>query len=104
MTEQEIKEAANAYIQRFLGNGSKIIGRNAFAAGADASRPKWIPTTEQMPPERVPVIVFIPDQGGYIGSAIWEKVEGWYENYENVLIGSEVTHWMPLPSPPNTQL
>lgn len=102
MTHEEIKQAAHNYAEINDWCLSAEVIKSAFIAGAEANVPKWTLCSDKMPAELVAVIVFIPDQD-YVGSAVWEKSEGWYENFEGELIDSEVTHWMPLPSPPNTQ-
>lgn len=66
--------------------------------------PQWIPVAERLPEDPVKkVLVFVPhthgnivDSGRYLGSDGW-VLEGWY------LTQTAVTHWMPLPEPPEVK-
>lgn len=66
--------------------------------------PRWIPVTERLPENPVKkVLVFVPhthgnivDAGRYLGADGW-VLEGWY------LTQNAVTHWMPLPEPPEVE-
>ena len=66
--------------------------------------PRWIPVAERLPEDPVKkVLVFVPhthgnivDSGRYLGSDGW-VLEGWY------LTQTAVTHWMPLPEPPEVK-
>jgi hypothetical protein len=60
---------------------------------------KWIKTTDKMPEQLIPVLVYISDQA-HINTAVWEDGIGWYETYESIIIHGEVSHWMPLPIKP----
>lgn len=65
---------------------------------------RWIPVTERLPENPVKkVLVFVPhthgnivDAGRYLGADGW-VLEGWY------LTQNAVTHWMPLPEPPEVE-
>lgn len=69
-----------------------------------ASVPKWIPVSEQLPPIDEEVLVFaygneirvwvLEKQYPYSADVYWECEEGYWEEV------SVVTHWMPLPEPP----
>lgn len=66
--------------------------------------PRWIPVTERLPTDPVKkVLIFAPhthgnivDVGRYLGADGW-VLEGWY------LTQNAVTHWMPLPEPPEVE-
>ena len=66
-----------------------------------AQVPRWIPVEERLPEDPVQkVLIFVPhthgnivDVGRYLGADGW-VLEGWY------LTQNAVTHWMPLPEPP----
>ena len=61
--------------------------------------PKWIPVTERMPEERVFVLVFTCDK--VVGEAIMENNRRFYwANTDEDAEPLVVTHWMPLPEPP----
>lgn len=65
---------------------------------------RWIPVTEMLPEERVPVLTLGP-QGGvgigmYYGNPLDSKGRTWfYARHGN----SQPTHWMPLPEPPKEE-
>lgn len=69
-----------------------------------AQLPRWIPVTERLPEDPVKkVLVFVPhthgdivDAGRYLGADGW-VLEGWH------LTQNAVTHWMPLPEPPEVE-
>lgn len=95
MTEANIKHLANVFAK-------------GYAAGIEASMPRWIPVTERLPPIGQYALVLV---GG-----VWFKgqlcPEGWtvynVHGYQGGKLIRPVTHWMQektfLPSPPNTQL
>ena len=63
---------------------------------------RWIPVSERLPEEYEPVLVYNPnvDHGKTVMEAT-RSDNGWktefdFEAYEN----NEITHWMPLPEPP----
>lgn len=64
-------------------------------------RPRWIPVTERLPVEAKKVLCFLALSGGpmvetgyYMGDELW-----YYTGIEAPHHGI-VTHWMPLPEPP----
>ena len=60
---------------------------------------RWIPVEERIPrPEENPVLVY--DYSG-VSMAWHTKAMGW--SYKTSLPCVEVTHWMPLPSPPKEE-
>lgn len=69
----------------------------------------WIKVTpETMPPDKGMVLVTVKDVSGqkWVESDIcWNEKEGkwqhWHSDgfWENLLLGDEVTHWMPYPEP-----
>ena len=64
----------------------------------EESNPRWIPVTERLPEEKHAVIVWEPK---YLNPYICFLSEGdWYVfgGYGVKVFG--VTHWMPLPEPP----
>ena len=63
---------------------------------------KWISVQDEMPNINFEVIV--SDKHGCVTTA-WYVKEGdnyWFETYDNELF-EKVTHWMPLPTSPNSQ-
>lgn len=83
-------------------------------APAVEAEPKWIPVTERLPDADGCYIVTACDEGCSCGDGIWydtvvveaEHYKGswlWNENGTEYDIACFVTHWMPLPQPPNEQ-
>lgn len=78
--------------------------RYAEGIAVAQERTRWIPVTERLPEDSMQkVLVFVPhihgdivDGGRYLGADGW-VLEGWY------LTQSAVTHWMPLPEPPEEE-
>lgn len=75
-----------------------------------AAQPKWISVEERLPNELVEVMVYpewneIPVQA-YLKNGVWkgsvETTEMMKDGYVNdrEFIGIKITHWMPLPTPP----
>lgn len=65
-------------------------------APVEVQQMRWIPVEERIPrPEENPVLVY--DYSG-VSMAWHTKAMGW--SYKTGLPCVEVTHWMPLPSPP----
>ena len=70
-------------------------------------KPKWIPVTERLPSIGEEVIVFadrttiriwsLERYYPTIADVFWEREDGYHED------ASEVTHWMPLPEPPESE-
>lgn len=69
----------------------------------------WIKVTpETMPPDKGMVLVTVKDYSGgkWVGAGIrWNKRDGKWERWHsdgfwnNLPLGDEVTHWMPMPEP-----
>ena len=70
-------------------------------AAAEAKIPKWIPVSDSLPKECHAVLICKDgDETGYG----YRLNNDWYE--ENELLAAyniTVTHWMPLPEPPNNE-
>lgn len=73
--------------------------------------PKWIPVTERLPNCNGCYLVWIPHFfGGEIGMpsiCYFDGSNTWHDSYgvdfERILHPDDVTHWMPLPQPPETK-
>lgn len=66
--------------------------------------PRWIPVSERLPEENVSVLVFTKDgkfdrAGMHV--AILDEDGEWYPSHGDGYMFPVVTHWMPLPEPPN---
>lgn len=70
-------------------------------------KPQWIPVTERLPPIGEEVIVFadrttiriwsLERYHPTIADVFWEREDGYHEDTD------VVTHWMPLPQPPESE-
>ena len=73
----------------------------------EAQQPKWISVEERLPERYTPVLGYIKkeDTEAYIAHVVvldggyWAKDTGVY--YDDV--GGFITHWMPLPEPPEEE-
>lgn len=70
---------------------TEVIGEAADAI-EELSKPKWIPVTERLPEERKDVLVAL--RRGEIAVDYYQPNRWGY---------SDVTHWMPLPTPPSAE-
>ena len=68
---------------------------------AVASKPRWIPVTEQLPEEYVNVLCYCSRNKQY-GCGEWSKEDNG-TIYWSGLNGMIPTHWMPLPEPPKEE-
>ena len=92
-SEQRDKEAAAA-IERLSAENAEL---------REAQR--WIPTSERLPISNKPVQVYMPKlymsvQTGFYDRYYGEDDDEWYEHW---VAPSEVTHWKPLPKPPEEE-
>lgn len=84
-----------------IGKLDNRCARYAEEIAVAQERARWVQVDERLPEDPVQkVLIFVPhphgnivDVGRYLGADGW-VLEGWY------LTQSSVTHWMPLPEPP----
>lgn len=57
---------------------------------------QWIKCSEQMPKERVRVLVYA-NQNIFVADFDMGR---WFSNISNSYVLDSITHWMPLPQPP----
>lgn len=58
-----------------------------------ALRPNWIKSSEQLPPENVSVLVFIPEEDNHCTTGMWDVSKKWVLLDEYRVPKSEVTYW-----------
>lgn len=73
------------------------LGWQAWQTAWQAAQPKWIKCSEQMPP--VDTIVVVSFKSLETSPLLWSGNE-WDDEYGMIPIRQDVTHWMPLPKPP----
>ncbi|WP_349977010.1 DUF551 domain-containing protein [Pectobacterium zantedeschiae] len=63
----------------------------------------WIKCSERMP-DICQEVIFFPEcdeaTRGYWDGETWYQDASWCERYEGNSVPEKVTHWMPLPEPP----
>lgn len=80
-------------------------GEEGFAKNADwliangVTVQKWIPVTERLPNLWETVIV-CDTREQYVGACMYYGNDDWLHD-DKLWDTSEITHWMPLPEPPN---
>lgn len=80
-----------------------------------AKIPRWIPVMEKLPEKNIEVLIFAEGKiDGFLGDTAiaiskrydlkiftdYEGVEVWQSPWQYFLTDYEITHWMPLPTPP----
>lgn len=108
MNESEIKQAATAYTDKIFGkaaiNNVRTACEHGFIAGAEANTLNPISVKDRLPLEAGRYLCWVEEINslgisGYWWNCSYGKLHGFTDNLKNM----HVTHWMPLPSPPNTQ-
>lgn len=80
-------------VERFVSNMPTI--------DPEAQPPRWIPVKERMPVEAKKVLCFLALSGGpMVETGYYMGDEGWYYTGIEAPHHGIVTHWMPLPEPP----
>ena len=74
--------------------------KNLIANGVTIQR--WIPVTERLPETFATVLIYT---GSKVHEAFLQKDRKWLAVFGDSLIieSSDVTHWMPLPEPPEEE-
>jgi hypothetical protein len=86
-------------MEDFIAEHDDEIEMMMFAPELVPDEPKWIPCSERLPEKHVEVLAYSP-YWGKIVVAMWGG-EFWLEQWtDDDLEQSEITHWMPLPEPP----
>lgn len=86
-------------MEDFIAEHDDEIEMMIFAPELVPDEPRWIPCSEMLPEKHVEVLAYSP-YWGKIVVAMWGG-EYWLEQWtDDDLEQSEITHWMPLPEPP----
>lgn len=101
----------NNWLERGIDGGPPMFEQESriaraladIEAEALAQVPRWISCEERMPPDGEDALVYAPARG--VDWATFDEDNGgrWLWQYSGYGILSEVTHWMPVPSPPETK-
>lgn len=72
---------------------------------SDARESKWISVEDRLPEENQRVILYIPRvmEGGNVRTGWLEPIKMWFTDGRDRLFYKQVTHWMPMPEPPENQ-
>ena len=83
------------------GEAYRPSARKLKVIDAESLRPKWISVEDRLPEDWCPVLVAMDDVAQpRVGC--YEKIHAmWWRDSGGVPIRRTVTHWMPLPEPPN---
>ena len=99
-SKRELLDAAADLIE-------KLTDRCAEEIAVAQERTRWIPVTERLPEEGVPVLINYIGIDGKVyadGVAVWTDYGCfWWEGslaYCEEEVAVPITHWMPLPEPP----
>lgn len=68
-----------------------------------ALRPNWIKASEQLPPENVGVLVFIPEEDNHCTTGMWDVSKKWVLLDEYRVPKSQVTYWAEMVELPEDQ-
>lgn len=81
--------------------GCRIL-QEAVAAIQRQPRMRWIPVTERLPQNYISVLVYIPtaEPLPMVHEACIGDDGEWYSSVFYGIENEDVTHWMPLPEPP----
>ena len=106
------EEIAEEYINHVLESQCDCSYRIAFLAGYQAAKDEmnssnnsngWISVKDRLPEDGVKVLVV---SDGETGASEWQykRIWGWWhEGGFGWTIGDTVTHWAPLPKPPEAK-
>lgn len=106
-TPEELAEefaAINGRYDKF--NADCRWGKNAFLGGYKAASPQWISVKDRLPENRYITVLVdfkVPESNAKLygfGYCESDNPVTWYVDHNRYDSPVEVTHWMPLPNPP----
>lgn len=83
----------------------KWVGAYEMAIAALREQPRWISVDERLPEPFVSVLVYMPDERPLppVHEGFLAREGMWYANHFD-REPMEITHWMPLPEPPEVEV
>lgn len=119
--EEEARREADAYCNS-NGISKMSVGWSAYRKAtiackrAEWERERWIPVQERLPKERTLVLVFAPEMDESLTCMYYDpnsetaefgewvsEPSGPARGVWSAILSSDVTHWKPLPSPPDNK-
>lgn len=71
---------------------------------------EWINVKDRLPEPFVSVLIFVPSEPSpifeayYVSKGVFNAANIMRGNYGRLKVGDVVTHWMPMPDPPEVEL
>lgn len=93
--ESIIKKGVEAAINKPVYAGKSITEWAAIGMKA----PQWISVKDRLPVNYIKVLVAVTDVAGTFVAVVWREDDNWNDD-EGGWPNEDVTHWMPLPEPP----
>ena len=114
MTREEASANLLEYLRENEMQGSVWATALAVAISALREQPRWIPVTERLPDNKEHdwVLAQVVEDNGYMHipkvmeyrqnrNDWFEETYGWISEHNGAFV---VTHWMPLPEPPEVEV
>ena len=70
---------------------------------------EWISVKDRLPEPFVSVLIFVPSEPSpifeayYVSKGVFNATNIMHGNYGFLKVGDAVTHWMPMPDPPEVE-
>jgi len=94
--------AARACAEMMLqGTGQRLSERMAERVINGQTIGAWIPVSERLPEPNEPVLIYTEVLGRHVASV--DEEGEWFCDYGGEWLFPKVTHWMPLPEPPEVK-
>jgi hypothetical protein len=96
--EQIIKSGVEKALNKPIVNGKSITEWAAIGMKA----PRWISVKDRLPEDETVVIAYVQHKIGWYRMFAWHDMYGWHSSAPEFddKESDYVTHWMPLPEPP----
>lgn len=89
--------------QQVYTNGTELVPIFRMKQWFEAHKQRWIPCSERMPKDGQDVLIWDNiDKTSFTGHYVW--CDGWtVDGYDVNRFHFDITHWMPLPEPPEEE-
>lgn len=82
---------------------SKLFGHLINEFDAANNRPQWISVEDRLPEFHKQILFYAGDIDGLMKGAFYRNSHKFQNNNGDFFYKKEVTHWMPLPTPPTQE-